>query len=48
MCEIGACAKEASQCPTINGCPFNTPVKCEKAGTCAETNEKCELIYQNT
>jgi len=48
LCQIGACAKDSSQCPNTNGCPFVTPVKCDKAGTCAETNEKCNIIYQNT
>jgi len=48
MCDIGACATTSAECPTINGCPFSTPVKCEKSGSCAQTNDQCLEIYKNT
>jgi len=48
LCEVGACSKDSSECPTVNGCPFANPVKCEKAGTCAANEDECDLIYEKT
>jgi len=27
-CDIGACAKDDTHCPSDNGCPKKAPVKC--------------------
>jgi len=45
MCNIGSCAKSVDECPMHNGCTIENPVKCDKAGTCAKTNDDCAKIY---
>lgn len=31
-----------------NGCTNENPVKCDKSGTCAKTNDECDTIFKAT
>lgn len=44
-CQSGLCVVAMDECPSSNGCPLNSPVKCEKTGHCVDKYEQCEAIY---
>ncbi len=47
LCDTGACAANASQCPLKNGCPFDLPIFCPD-GLCAASTTACPSVASLT